>query len=102
MFKYEDEVLIGEVRKNSIQKIGVRVARINGNERIDARVSYQVDPVADGEAAEYRRTKAGINIDPDGAQELITLMLKAVDEAKRRAGDGGKDTHRRAGDAPVL
>jgi len=63
-------MLIGEIQKNSTEKIMVSKQAYKGYEFIDVRVYYEDDN------GEWRPTKKGIAIAPDKIEELISLLKK--------------------------
>ncbi len=65
-------MLIGEIEKNSSQKIRVSSERYKGHDFVDIRIFYQ-----DEIGADYKRTKKGIAIAPDKLEGLIALLKKA-------------------------
>lgn len=64
-------MLLGEIRKNTTEKIRVSKQLYKGYEFIDVRVYYEDD------TGEWRPTKKGIAIAPDKINELISLLKKA-------------------------
>ncbi len=67
-----NEKIIGEIEKNSSQKIRVSSKNYKGHDFIDIRIFYQ-DEVED----DYKPTKKGIAIAPDKLEGLIALLRKA-------------------------
>ncbi len=65
-------MLIGELEKNSLQKIRVTSETYKGHDFIDIRVYYQEEAEDD-----YKPSKKGIAIAPDKIGELIALLKKA-------------------------
>ncbi len=65
-------MLIGEIEKNSLQKIRVASETYKGHDFIDIRVYYQNEDEDD-----YKPSKKGIAISPDKIEELIALLKKA-------------------------
>ena len=64
-------MLIGEIQKNSTEKIKVTLSEYKGYEFIDVRVYYEDD------SGEWRPTKKGIAIAPDKVKELMDLLTRA-------------------------
>lgn len=64
-------MLIGEIQKNSTEKIQVSTASYKGHDFIDIRVYYEDD------TGEWRPTKKGIAIAPKKTDDLINLIKKA-------------------------
>jgi hypothetical protein len=64
-------MLIGEIQKNSTEKIRVSIESYKGHEFIDVRVYYEDD------TGEWRPTKKGIAIAHDKVDELLELLRKA-------------------------
>ncbi len=63
-------MLIGEIKKNSLQKIRITSETYKGHDFIDIRVYYQNED-------NYKPSKKGIAISPDKIEELISLLKKA-------------------------
>ncbi len=61
-------MLIGEIQKNTTEKIRVSKESYKGHDFIDVRVYYEDDN------GEWRPTKKGIAISPDKVDELINLL----------------------------
>ena len=70
-------MLIGEIQKNSTEKIRVSIESYKGHEFIDVRVYYEDD------TGEWRPTKKGIAIPTDKAEELLALIKKAYGEISK-------------------
>jgi hypothetical protein len=64
-------MLIGEIQKNSTEKIQVSTASYKGHNFIDVRVYYEDDN------GEWRPTKKGITIAPEKVDDLVNLIKKA-------------------------
>lgn len=64
-------MLIGEIQKNSMEKIRVSTETFKGHSFIDIRVYYEDD------TGEWKPTKKGIAIAPDKVDSLIELLKKA-------------------------
>lgn len=62
---------IGELQKNSTQKLKVELKNYKGHDFIDIRTYYQDDN------EKWVPTKKSVTINPDKAQELIGLIQKA-------------------------
>jgi len=62
---------MGEIQKNSTEKIRVSVASYKGHGFIDVRVYYE------GDTGEWRLTKKGIAIASKKVDDLIKLIEKA-------------------------
>jgi hypothetical protein len=65
-------MLIGEIQKNSTEKIRVSIESYKGHEFIDVRVYYEDD------TGEWRPTKKGIAIAPDKAVFIYSLLSERV------------------------
>ncbi len=65
-------MLIGEIEKNSLQKIRVTSETYKGHDFVDIRVYYRDEAEDD-----YKPSKKGIAISPDKIEELIALLKKA-------------------------
>ena len=61
-------MLIGEIAKNSIEKIMVSLSEYKGFTFVDIRVHYE-----DG-TGEWKPTKKGVTITPDKIDELVELL----------------------------
>lgn len=70
-------MLIGEIQKNSTEKIRVTISEYKGHEFIDVRVYFEDDN------GEWKPTKKGIAISPDKIDEVISLLKKAKISNKR-------------------
>jgi len=66
--------LIGEVIKNSKEKILISINEYEGHKYIDLRVYYE-----DIKSSEYKPTKKGIALSKKNINEIITLLTKASD-----------------------
>lgn len=64
-------MLIGEIQKNTTEKIRVSKESYKGHEFIDVRVYFEDDN------GEWRPTKKGIAIAPEKVDDLIKLIKKA-------------------------
>lgn len=64
-------MLIGEIKKNSTEKIKVSTESYKGHDFIDVRVYYEDD------TGEWRPTKKGIAITSKKIDDLINLIKKA-------------------------
>lgn len=64
-------MLIGEIQKNTTEKIRVSTESYKGYDFIDVRVYYEDDN------REWKPSKKGIAISPDKVEELINLLKKA-------------------------
>lgn len=61
-------MLIGEIHKNSTEKIRVTLSEYKGYTFLDVRVYYEDD------SGEWRPTKKGIAISKDNLEPLIKLL----------------------------
>ncbi len=76
---------IGELSKNSVEKLVFQIKEFKGKTFIDVRIFFLNDK------GEFSPTKKGIIINPDIAEEALTLFKKAVDElTKSEAGPSKK------------
>lgn len=64
-------MLMGEIQKNSTEKIKVSTESYKGHDFIDVRVYYEDD------TGEWRPTKKGIAIASEKVDDLIGLIRKA-------------------------
>lgn len=64
-------MLMGEIQKNSTEKIQVSTASYKGHDFIDIRIYFKDD------AGEWRPTKKGIAIAPEEVDDLINFIKKA-------------------------
>ena len=64
-------MLLGEIQKNSTEKIRVSTESYKDHEFIDVRVYYEDD------TGEWKPTKKGVTIAPDKVDELVELLRKA-------------------------
>lgn len=69
-------MLLGEIQKNSTEKIRVTLSEYKGYQFIDIRVYFEADN------GEWKPTKKGIAISPDKIDEIISLLK----EAKNKGG----------------
>ena len=65
---------IGEVNKNSVEKIVFEIREYKGRTFIDVRTYFLYSD------NEYIATKKGVTIAPDIAKEALEIFAKAVDE----------------------
>ena len=63
---------IGEIQKNSREKIIASINEFKGNTFVDLRVHYE-----DETSGEYKPTKKGIAVNPKILDEVIEMMLEA-------------------------
>ena len=71
---------IGELSKNSMEKIVASLGEYKGRPRIDIRVFWQPEPA---EPDKWVATRKGINLSPDRWQDfkkLIARVDKAIDK----------------------
>jgi len=64
-------MLIGEIQKNSIEKIRVILSEYKGYKFIDIRVYVEDDK------GEWIPTKKGIAVPPDKVDEIVSLLKEA-------------------------
>ena len=64
--------IIGEIQKNSREKIIASINEFKGNTFVDLRVHYE-----DETSGEYKPTKKGIAVNPKILDEVVGMMLKA-------------------------
>jgi hypothetical protein len=64
-------MIIGEMPKNSTEKVRVSIEEYKGYSFIDVRVLYEDD------AGEWKPTKKGITVSPEKADNLIELIKSA-------------------------
>lgn len=67
-------MLIGEIQKNSTEKIRVTVSEHKGYKFLDVRVYYEDD------SGEWRPTKKGITVSKDNIETLVNFL----NEGKKR------------------
>lgn len=73
------DIEIGEIQKNSTNKIRVSVREYKGRQFVDVRTFFQNEV-----SNEYGPTKKGIAISPDKITELIRLLSEADKRIKGR------------------
>lgn len=71
-FSSEAHMLIGEIQKNSTERIRVSIEEYKGYSFLDVRVYYEDDQ------GEWRPTKKGIAVPPDKVRDLIELLRKGT------------------------
>jgi hypothetical protein len=69
-------MLIGEISKNSTERIRVSISEYRGYTFLDVRVYYEDD------SGEWRPTKKGITVSKDNIESLIKLL----NEGKKKLG----------------
>ena len=67
--------MIGEVTKNSKEKILVSINEYKGFRYVDLRVHYE-----QGNTGEYKPTRKGISLMPNNVSEVIEGILKAMEQ----------------------
>lgn len=68
--------IIGEVNKNSMEKIQVSLQSFKGSRHIDARVYYL-------EGEDWLPTKKGLKLTENNYQEVLDLIEKAADVLRK-------------------
>ncbi|MGA2533829.1 MAG: transcriptional coactivator p15/PC4 family protein [Candidatus Aminicenantales bacterium] len=72
--------LIGEVSKNSLETVKVHVSWFRGKVYVDARVYVQDKPT---DPTAVIATKKGLCLSPDLVTELLPLLARAMEVAKK-------------------
>tara|TARA_Y100001973_G_C4966814_1_gene217616 strand:- start:47 stop:262 length:216 start_codon:yes stop_codon:yes gene_type:complete len=65
---------IGEIQKNSREKIIASINEFKGNTFVDLRVHYE-----DETSGEYKPTKKGIAVNPKILPQVVEMMLEAAE-----------------------
>lgn len=63
-------MLLGEIQKNSVEKIRVSSTSYQGHSYIDIRVYFEDDQ------GEWRPTKKGVTISPSNVDDVIKILKK--------------------------
>jgi hypothetical protein len=70
-------MLVGEITKNSNEKIRVNLAEYRGYKFIDIRVYFEDDN------GEWKPTKKGVTVSKDNVDTLVNLLLEGKKELKQ-------------------